>query len=101
MFMDQDAWLGLLTGMIIGGLYAGWQLRALARHQRIQRERGEAPAITSLLPGSMTRMMVLLATLVIAQVVFPRANLKWVAIGIAVAYSVPFFWRLRSLMSQK
>ena len=99
--MDQDAWLGLLTGMIIGGVYAWWQLRALARNVRIQRERGEVPAVTSMLPGSMTRVAVLLMTLIVAQVVFPRANLKWVAIGVGIAYGVPFLLRLKSMISQK
>src|SRR5437899_12780256 len=101
--MDEAKLLGLLIGAVIGGLYAGWQLRALARHERIQREQGQAPKVTSMIPGSMTRVAMLLMALVLVQVFDQekRVDRIWLMVSLAIAYSVPFFWRLWQMYSQR
>ncbi|HUK81403.1 MAG TPA: ATP synthase subunit I [Verrucomicrobiae bacterium] len=99
--MDYSVWLGLLVGLMIGGVYALWQLRALARHEKFQREQGQLPRVASMLPGSFTRIAVLLIVLVLAQVVFPKASVLWVAVGVAIGYGVPFAWRLKGMLSKK
>jgi len=53
------------------------------------------------LPGSMTRVAVLLMVVVVAHMVFPQADLFWVTIGVGVAYGVPFAVRLWRLVSEK
>ena len=99
--MDQAKLLGLLIGAVIGAMYAAWQLRALARHERMQREQGQAPKVTSMIPGSMIRVAVLLIVLVGVQMLFPKANLLWVAFGVGLAYGIPFLWRLWLMYSRR
>ena len=99
--MDYSVWLGLLVGLAVDGAYAFWQLRALARHERILREQGQSPKIASMLPGSFTRIAILLIVLIGAQVVFPKANLLSVLVGVGVGYGVPFAWRLKTMYSKK
>jgi cobalamin synthase len=91
----------LVVGLVIGGLYAWWQLRALAHQEKLVREQGATPKMTTMLPRSFLRVAVLLVVLVLVQVLFPQANLLWLAIGVAVAYGVPFGWRLKQLVAGK
>jgi fatty acid desaturase len=90
-----------MLGVVIGGLYAWWQLQTLARHEKTVRERGETPKMRTMLPGSFVRVAVLLVVLVLVQVLVPGANLLWLAIGVAVAYAVPFGWRLKQMIVGK
>jgi hypothetical protein len=101
--INQSRLLGLLIGAVIGGLYAWWQLRALARHERVQREQGQAPKVTAMIPGSITRVAMLLIALVLVQVLDreKRVDRIWLMVSLAAAYSIPFFWRLWLLYSQR
>jgi hypothetical protein len=100
--MDQSKWLGLLVGMVIGAGYAWLQLLALRRNELLQQQ--EKPrGVIAMLPGSMARVALLLLVLVLIQVLDQKQmiNRIWLVIGLVVAYSVPFFWRLKQMMSRK
>jgi len=103
LMVDQSRLLGVLIGAVIGGAYAWWQLHALACHERVQREQGQAPKVTSMIPGSMTRVAMLLMALVLVQVFDQQKRIDriWLMVSLAIAYSVPFFWRLWLMYSQR
>jgi drug/metabolite transporter (DMT)-like permease len=105
--MDYPASLGLLLGVIVGGTYAALQLAALRKNERRQQQEQQSPKVTAMLPGSMVRVALLLVALVLVQVFVPEEYKKnprfyWcLAIGVVVAYSVPFFWRLKDMISRR
>ena len=93
----------MTLGVVIGGTYAWLQLAALRKNEQRQREAG-APSVIGMVPGSMLRVAMLLITLVLVQVGNQKfqwnIDLFWLTVSLAVAYSIPFFWRLKSLMSR-
>jgi Na+/glutamate symporter len=104
--MDYPASLGLILGAIIGGAYAAWQLAALRKNERLQAQQPGAPKLSAMLPGSMTRVALLVVALVLVQVLVPAEHktpkFYWCLTGaVVVTYSVPFFWRLKSLMARR
>ena len=44
---------------------------------------------------------VLLIVLIGVQMLFPKANLLWVAFGVGLAYGIPFMWRLWLMYSRR
>lgn len=101
--MDDSAWLGLGIGIAIGGIYAWLQLVALRKNEQRQKQGGEV-RMGAMLPGSMTRVALLLGSLVLVQVLVPKelktTKFLWtLTISLAVTYSVPFFWKLKGLWS--
>ncbi len=91
--------------MLIGGVYAALQLAALRKNELRQRETQTVPSVTGMLPGSMTRVAMLLIALVLVQVFVPNdhktTKFYWcLTISLAVTYSVPFFWKLKDMMSR-
>lgn len=101
--LDQPKLLGLFVGLVIGGVYAWWQLSSLSREEKRARQEGRPPSMANLLKGFVPRLAILLLVLgvIVAQVLLPKADIKWLVIGVAVAYGVPFVWRLWALYSQR
>ena len=87
-------YLGLLLGTIIGGSFAWLQMLALRRNEMLER-REHIPTLLRQIPGSASRCAFLLMALVLAQALFQTASVAWMAAGVAVAYAIPFAWRLR------
>jgi hypothetical protein len=90
--------------MIIGGAYAWLQIRALRRHEQRMKQDGRSPSVAGMVPGSMLRVALLLMALVLVQVGSQKLgwniNLVWLMVSLAVAYSIPFFWRLKDIASR-
>ncbi len=103
--MGQSELLGLGVGAVIGGLYAWLQLRALRRHELRQQQDGRSPSVAGMVPGSMTRVALLLMTLVLVQVGNQKygwgIHLIWLTFSLGIAYSIPFFWRLWLMYSKR
>ena len=57
-----------------------------------------------MVPGSMIRVALLLTSLVVVQVASQKfgwnINLVALMVSLAVAYSIPFFWRLKQIASR-
>lgn len=92
--MSISIFLGLVLGVIIGAAFAWLQLQALRRNELLER-REQVPILMRQIPGSMGRCAFLLMALVLAQVLFQTASVVSMAAGVAVAYAIPFLWRLR------
>jgi len=86
--------LGLLLGVVIGGLFAWMQMQALRRNELLEKQE-KLPRLLRQIPGSGGRCAFLLIALVLAQVLFPSANLLWLSGGFLITYAVPFLLRLR------
>ena len=86
--------IGLLLGIIIGGLFAWLQLQALRRNELLEKQE-KLPKLLKQIPGSGGRCAILLLALVLAQVIFPTANLLWMTGGFLITYAIPFLLRLR------
>ena len=93
--MNTPAIFGLALGALIGMGFAWLQLQALRRNELLDQQR-DIPGWLKQVPGSMGRVAFLLITFVLAQVVCPRANVVWMAAGVAIAYAVPFLLRLKA-----
>jgi hypothetical protein len=94
MIMNTSSFLGIVLGTIIGGAFARLQMLALRRNELLER-REQVPTLLRQIPGSGGRVAFLLVALVLAQVLFQTASLAWMAAAVAVAYAIPFAWRLR------
>jgi len=92
--------MGLLLGVIIGGLFAWMQMQALRRNEMLEKQE-KLPKLLRQLPGSGGRCAFLLMALVLAQVLFPKANLLWLSGGFLVTYAIPFVLRLRMKYLQR
>ena len=92
--MNTSIFLGIVLGITIGGAFAWVQLLALRRNELLER-REQVPTLLRQIPGSGGRVAFLLIALVFAQVLFQGASVAWMAAGVAVAYAIPFAWRLR------
>ena len=92
--MNISIYLGLVLGVLIGGTFAWLQLMALRRNEMLERKE-QVPTLLRQIPGSASRCAFLLMSLILAQMVFQSANLVWMAAGVAVAYAIPFVYRLR------
>ena len=98
--MDRAAILGLLWGAGAGGLYAWWQLRSLGRAAR----NGQSGSLTGWarpMAAAAARVAFLVVALG-ASLALPAAMLNkwWMAGGLVFFYSLPFFWRLRQMVSR-
>ncbi len=98
--MDLSAILGLVLGALIGMAFAWLQLQALRRNELLEQQK-EVPGWLKQVPGSMGRVAFLLMAFVLAQILFPVANVVWMAAGVAVAYAIPFILRLRDKYRRK
>jgi hypothetical protein len=93
--MDISTILGLIVGATIGFAFAWLQLQALHRNELLERQL-DVPRWMQQIPGSMGRVAFLLMTLVGAQVLFgSNADARWMALGVALAYALPFAIRLK------
>jgi hypothetical protein len=94
--------LGVTLGASIGGAFAWLQLMALRRNELLEQSQ-KLPGWLRQVPSSMGRVTLLLMALVGVQVVFPGADKWWLSGALAVAYGLPFFWRLneRRLLGQR
>ena len=102
--MDFSAVLGVVLGVLIGGVYAALQLSALRKNEQRQKQ-GDPIRVGGMVPGSMTRVALLLVALVLVQVVVPNelktTKFYWsLTISLGLTYSVPFFWKLKDMMSR-
>src|SRR5204863_4621513 len=75
--------LGLLLGVVIGGLFAWMQMQALRRNELLEKQE-KLPRLLRQIPGSGGRCAFLLIALVLAQVLFPSANLLWLSGGFLI-----------------
>ena len=91
--MDQGAWLGLGLGLFIGGIYGWLQLREL-------RQRSADPLGRVRLLGPVFRLVTLMI-LLLAAVRFTEADKYWLTGSLAVAYTAPLVWGLRSVVRRK
>jgi len=98
--MNITMCLGIILGVIIGAAFAWLQLLALRRNEMLERQE-RLPTLLRQIPGSMGRCAFLLMALVAAQALFQKANVVWMAAGVAVAYAIPFIWRLRTKYLQR
>jgi hypothetical protein len=103
--MDFSVALGVMVGMLIGGTYAWLQLSALRKNAQRQREQAGTPSVAGIVPGSLLRVGLLLASLVAVQVLVPAeyktTRFYWsLTISLALTYGVPFFWKLKDMMSR-
>jgi len=68
------------------------------------RRDGKSPSVAGMVPGSVMRVTMLLTALVLVQVGSQKlgwnVNLVWLMVSLAVAYSIPFFWRLKDVASR-
>ena len=92
--MNTSIYLGLILGVIIGGTFAWLQLQALRRNEMLERKE-QVPTLLRQIPGSASRCAFLLVSFILAQVLFQSANVVGMATGVAVAYAIPFVFRLR------
>lgn len=83
--------IGLVAGLTIGIGFAGLQWLAQANNER----RNERRWLRALLPGSASRVAVLLLALVGVQFALPAGNLWWITFGALLAQGVPLGLRLR------
>ena len=90
----SSIYLGLVLGTIIGGSFAWLQMLALRRNEMLERQE-KVPTLLRQIPGSASRCAFLLMALVLAQALFQNASVVWMATGVAVAYAIPFIWRLK------
>src|SRR5436309_3435634 len=103
--MDVSVILVIVFGVLIGGVYAGLQLSALRKNEQRQREQG-APSVTGIVPGSMTRVALLLMALVLVEVIVPAQyktpQFHWaLVISVGLAYGVPFGIRIKDMIARK
>ena len=96
--MNTSVGLGLILGLLIGGAFAWLQFQALRRNELLEKQQ-QLPAFLKQLPRSGVRVAFLLATLVAVQVFFPAADKWWLSGTLAVAYGIPFCWRLKDRIS--
>jgi hypothetical protein len=102
--MDFSVALGVVLGVLIGGAYAALQLSALHKNEQRQQQ-GEPIRVGGMVPGSMTRVALLLMALVLVQVLVPNdqktTKFYWsLTISLGLTYAVPFFWKLKDMMSR-
>ena len=93
-------YLGIVLGMIIGGMFAWLQLLALRRNELLEK-RQQVPTLLRQIPGSGGRIAFLLVSLVLAQVLFQNASVVWMAVGVTIAYAIPFVMRLKLKYQQR
>lgn len=97
--MDNSAWLGLVLGMAIGGAYAWLHLWSLKRSW-VRQQQGQPPKPVQQMLGGVARVVgFFVAVFLVLQ--YTNANKWWLMGSIAIAYSVPFFWKLKDMVSQK
>src|SRR5690242_1749040 len=100
LLMDISMMLGLVVGGVIGFAFAWLQLQALRRNELLEQQ-AEMPGWLKRLPGAGGRVAFLLMTFVLAQVCFQGANVPSMAIGVAIAYAIPFALRLKDKYSHR
>ena len=98
--MNSSMYLGIIVGAVIGGAFAWLQLLALRRNELLEKQE-KVPTLLRQIPGSGGRVAFLLMALVLAQVLFQRASVVWMAAGVAVAYAIPFVMRLKVKYQQR
>jgi hypothetical protein len=99
--MDRAALFGLVIGAVVGGAYAWLHLRSLRRAEAAQKA-GQPVGVGRQLPGSLARVAMLMLVLVLLATVPDAKVSKWWLTGsLMVCYSVPFFWRMRLMISKK
>ncbi len=98
MFSPIISLAALVTGGAIGFLFGTIQNAALARNERLKDE-GKLRTGWSVMPGSMSRVAVLLVVLVAVQIFCPllfQGNVQWlVSAGVLLGYGWSFMKRLR------
>lgn len=96
-FTLMQALLGLPLGAAIGLLFAAIQQAALRRHEKRQ-EQGRFRNGWTLVPGSVTRVALLLVALVGVQIFYPALftgpGKWWVSAGVAGGYGAALVWQL-------
>lgn len=98
--MNASIYLGIILGAVIGGAFAWLQLLALRRNELLEKQE-KVPTLLRQIPGSGGRVAFLLMALVLAQVLFQKASVVWMAAGVAVAYAIPFVIRLKVKYQQR
>lgn len=91
--MDRAAWLGIGFGLAIGLTYGWLQARELRR-------RAQANPMKQSLVGPVVRLTALLITLLMV-VTLTEANKYWLTGSLAVAYTAPLFWTLKTTVLRK
>lgn len=88
----------VVVGGAIGFIFGAFQNAALAKNEKLSEE-GRLRTGWSVMPGSMSRVAVLLVVLVLIQVFCPlffRGNVQWlVSAGVLLGYGSSFVIRLR------
>ena len=93
--MDRTAWLGLVTGVMIGTGYAFLQWREARRKD--QRHTAK-PSV--LLWGAALRILFLMAALAVVAL-WSNADKVWLVGSLAATYGLWFLWRMKQILSQE
>lgn len=95
---------GLGLGLLVGFTFGTIQDAARKRHERRQEQKAKLNNGWLNVPGSMTRVAILLGSLGIAQILFPAlftGGNQWsVSAGVALGYGLPLIYRLRQLKGE-
>ena len=93
--MDRTAWLGLVTGVMIGTGYALLQWR---EDRRKDHRHTAKPSV--LLWGAVLRILFLMAALAVVAL-WADADRVWLVASLAATYGLWFFWRMKRILSQE
>jgi predicted outer membrane lipoprotein len=92
--------LSLGLGLVLGSGFAALQWLALEHRESLERQQ-QAPRWWRLLPGSATRVGLLLMGLVLVQLLCPRTSLWWLTTGLVAATVVSMSLRLKRMTTRR
>ncbi|MGA2602846.1 MAG: hypothetical protein ABSG14_01325 [Verrucomicrobiia bacterium] len=89
--MDASTWLGLVSGLVLGGGYGLLQCQGLRRNT-------QPPPSAGLLAARGIVRLVCLAVALLLLLRLTPANKHWLIGGVMIGYAVVFPWYMKGLM---